>query len=113
MPGIFHYITELKTNDLIAFSGGGSIGCNTLYQLSKKGIKAVLLEQAKITSGTTWHTAGLFWRLRPNDTEIKLLEGTRKVLLNLENETGLHPGFTNNGGIYISHTNVRFHATRL
>lgn len=64
------------------------------------------MEQNKITSGTTWHTSGLFWRLRPNDTEIKLLAGTRKLLLELENETGLNSGFINNGGIYISHTKV-------
>lgn len=53
-------------------TGGGSAGCNTLYHLAKKGVNAVLLERAKLTSGTTWHTAGLVWRLRPNDVEIQL-----------------------------------------
>lgn len=38
--------------------GGGIAGCNTLYQLSKRGVNAVLLEGNKLTSGTTWHTAG-------------------------------------------------------
>jgi len=41
------------------FTGGGSQGCNSLYQLAKRGCKAVLLERSKLTSGTTWHTAGL------------------------------------------------------
>ena len=35
-------------------------------------------------SGTTWHTAGLFWSLRPNDTEIELLTHTRKVITGLQ-----------------------------
>lgn len=87
-------------------SGGGVIGCNVLYQLCKRGVKALLLEQAKVTSGTTWHTAGLFWRLRPNDVEIQLLDGTRNLLNSLESETGLYPGFTKNGGIFIARTEV-------
>lgn len=77
-----------------------------MYQLSKKGVKAVLLEQAKITSGTTWHTAGLLWRLRPSDTEIQILSTTRNLLQNLEEETGLDPGWINNGGIFIARTHV-------
>lgn len=52
-------------------SGGGSAGCFTLYHLAKRGVKAVLLERAKLTSGTTWHTNGLIWRIRPNDTDIQ------------------------------------------
>lgn len=51
--------------------GGGSAGCHALYHLAKRGVKAVLLERAKLTAGTTWHTAGLVWRLRPSDVEIE------------------------------------------
>ena len=50
----------------VVIIGGGSAGCHTLYHLAKRGVKAVLLERAKLTAGTTWHTAGLVWRLRPN-----------------------------------------------
>jgi glycine/D-amino acid oxidase-like deaminating enzyme len=40
--------------------GGGSIGCNTAYQLTRLGMSDVIvLEQAQLTSGTTWHAAGL------------------------------------------------------
>ena len=40
--------------------GGGVIGCSTAYHLAKKGWKdIVLLERAQLTSGTTWHAAGL------------------------------------------------------
>lgn len=89
-------------------AGGGSIGCNTLYQLSKRGIKALLLESGKITCGTTWHTSGLVWSLRPSDVDIKLLKTTRNVLENLEKETGINPGWINNGGIFIARTEVDF-----
>lgn len=42
-------------------TGGGSIGCNTLYHLTKLGVKnAVLLERNHLTSGTTWHTGIYF-----------------------------------------------------
>lgn len=65
--------TELPESAEVVIIGGGSAGCNTLYHLAKRGVKAVLLEQAKLTAGTTWHTAGLVWRLRPNDVEIQLV----------------------------------------
>jgi len=68
---------------------------------------AVLLERDLLTSGTTWHTAGLVWRLRPNDTEIQLLSHTHKVLSGLEEETGVDPGWINNGGIFIASTKTR------
>ena len=56
------------------FTGGGSVGCQTLYHLAKRGVtNAVLLEKDSLTAGTTWHTAGLVWRLRPSDVEIQLL----------------------------------------
>nr|CAD7449091.1 unnamed protein product [Timema bartmani] len=87
--------------------GGGSAGCNALYQLSKRGVKAVLLERSKLTAGTTWHTAGLIWRLRPNDVEIQLLRSTRDLLTKLESETGLDPGWINNGGLYLANNKER------
>ena len=72
--------------------GGGAIGCSTLYHLSTMGVNAILLEKDQITAGTTWHSAGLLWRLRPNDTEIKLIDRTRELVKTdgiLEQETGL------------------------
>ena len=59
----------MKMVDGMVFVGGGSAGCHALYHLAKKGVKTVLLERAKLTSGTTWHTAGLVWSLRPNDVD--------------------------------------------
>ncbi|XP_066595213.1 sarcosine dehydrogenase, mitochondrial [Prorops nasuta] len=88
--------------------GGGSAGCNALYQLGKRGVKAVLLEKSKLISGTTWHTAGLIWGMKNvNDLEMELLKVTREVLIHLEEETGINPGFISNGGLYIAHSPER------
>ncbi|KAI5642497.1 FAD dependent oxidoreductase domain-containing protein [Phthorimaea operculella] len=115
-----HYLKTLRTEkrslatdqDVVSSAdvviiGGGIAGCNTLYQLTKRGVNAVLLERAKLTSGTTWHTAGLVWSLRPCDLEIKLLRDSRKVYSDLENETGDYAGWNNNGGLFISRSKQR------
>ncbi|XP_055610172.1 sarcosine dehydrogenase, mitochondrial [Uranotaenia lowii] len=99
--------TSLPESADVVIIGGGSAGCNTLYQLTKRGIRAVLLEKAKLTAGTTWHTAGLVWRLRPNDVEIQLLASTRNLLMRLEEECGHNSGWINNGGLFISHSDER------
>jgi len=92
----------------VVIIGGGSLGCQTLYHLAKMGVtNTVLLEKDQLTAGTTWHTAGLVWRLRPNDTEIQLLGHTHKVLTNLEAETGIEPGWINNGGLFIANNKER------
>ncbi|XP_043254567.1 sarcosine dehydrogenase, mitochondrial isoform X1 [Colletes gigas] len=92
----------------IVIVGGGSAGCNALYHLGKRGINAVLLDKSKLTSGTTWHTAGLIWSMRsPNDVDMELLSVTKSVLNSLEKETGINPGWIKNGGLYIAHSNER------
>ncbi|XP_067632907.1 sarcosine dehydrogenase, mitochondrial isoform X2 [Eurosta solidaginis] len=95
-----------STADVVII-GGGSAGCHTLYHLAKRGVKAVLLERAKLTAGTTWHTAGLVWRLRPNDIDIQLLNNSRNMLKRLQQDTGHDPGWIQNGGIFIAHTKKR------
>lgn len=89
--------------------GGGSLGCQTLYHLAKLGVGgAVLLERERLTSGTTWHTAGLLWQLRPSDVEVELLAHTRQVVSrDLEEETGLHTGWIQNGGLFIASNQQR------
>eukprot|EP00603_Paraphysomonas_imperforata_P002901 CAMPEP_0114428998 /NCGR_PEP_ID=MMETSP0103-20121206/9239_1 /TAXON_ID=37642 ORGANISM="Paraphysomonas imperforata, Strain PA2" /NCGR_SAMPLE_ID=MMETSP0103 /ASSEMBLY_ACC=CAM_ASM_000201 /LENGTH=887 /DNA_ID=CAMNT_0001598281 /DNA_START=162 /DNA_END=2825 /DNA_ORIENTATION=- len=91
----------------VVIIGGGSVGAATLYSLSKKGVKAVLLEQNQLTSGTTWHSAGLVWRLRPSDIDIQLIAHTRQLALSLEEETGQSTGFVEAGGLFIAATQER------
>ncbi|XP_060107035.1 sarcosine dehydrogenase, mitochondrial [Heteronotia binoei] len=89
--------------------GGGSMGCQTVYHLAKTGVtNVVLLERDRLTSGTTWHTAGLLWQLRPSDVEVELLAHTRNVVSqDLEQETGLHTGWIQNGGLFIASNKQR------
>ncbi|XP_015921050.1 sarcosine dehydrogenase, mitochondrial [Parasteatoda tepidariorum] len=93
----------------VVIIGGGIIGCSTLYHLTKLGCSnAILLEKDQLTAGTTWHTAGLIWRLRPSDTDIQILNYTRHLLNDvLEKETGVHPGWVNNGGLFIANSKER------
>ena len=84
------------------------MGCQTLYHLAKRGVtNAILLEKDQLTAGTTWHTAGLVWRLRPNDVEIQLLSHMVQLVNSLEEETGVNPGWINNGGIFIANNKER------
>ena len=89
--------------------GGGSLGSSTLYHLMKHGVKnAVLLEKDQLTAGTTWHSAGLVWRLRPSDIEAELLNYTRDLGRDvLEEETGVAAGFNENGGLFIANNKER------
>ena len=71
--------------------GGGAVGASTFYHLAKRGLRPVLLEKAKPTAGTTWHSAGLFWSLRSNDVDIQLLGMTKEIVKDggaLDIETG-------------------------
>uniref|UniRef100_A0A8D0HF58 Sarcosine dehydrogenase, mitochondrial n=1 Tax=Sphenodon punctatus TaxID=8508 RepID=A0A8D0HF58_SPHPU len=99
----------LPTSAEVVVVGGGSLGCQTIYHLAKMGVtNIVLLERDRLTSGTTWHTAGLLWQLRPSDVEVELLAHTREVVSrDLEQETGLHTGWIQNGGLFIASNKQR------
>lgn len=86
--------------------GGGSAGCNTLYQLARLGVKAVLLERAKLTAGATWHNTGLIWTISARDIEIQLLNASRELVIRIQEETGVDPLWNNNGGIQVARTKV-------
>ncbi|KFO21517.1 Sarcosine dehydrogenase, mitochondrial [Fukomys damarensis] len=99
----------LPSTASVVVIGGGSLGCQTLYHLAKLGVAgAVLLERERLTAGTTWHTAGLLWQLRPSDVEVELLAHTRRLVSQgLEEETGLHTGWIQNGGLFIASSRQR------
>ena len=103
------YSHNLKNKADVVVLGGGISGASTLYHLAKKGItNTVLIEKHQITSGTTWHSAGLFWSCRPNDIDIEIGQETRDLASNiLENETGINTGWNNNGGLFLANSNER------
>jgi glycine/D-amino acid oxidase-like deaminating enzyme len=75
--------------------GGGIIGCSVAYHLAHMGCKdVVLLERDRLTSGTTWHAAGLMVCFgSTSETSTEMRKYTRDLYARLEAETGLATGF--------------------
>ncbi len=94
--------------------GGGSIGCNTAYHLTKLGHRdVVVLEQGKLTSGTTWHAAGLIVAgLLKSEAECAIYTHGRDLYARLEEETGLPTGFRQVGYLQIATNEERVHEMR-
>ena len=83
--------------------GGGIIGCSTAYHLGKLGwTDTVLLERKKLTSGTTFHAAGLVGQLRTSANITQLLGYSVELYKKLEQETGLQTGWKMNGGLRLA-----------
>ena len=93
----------------VVIIGGGIIGCSIAYHLTKRGITDVLvLERQQLTSGTTWHAAGLIGQLRASRQMTELAKYTAELLYELEAETGLSTGFRQNGSISVATNAERF-----
>ena len=88
--------------------GGGVAGCSAAYHLAKFGWKnIVLLERDQLTSGTTWHAAGLIGQLGSSATITKLRNYSLNLYKQLEIETGLSTGLKQNGSLTIATTEGR------
>ena len=89
--------------------GGGIAGCSTAYHLTKLGQKDVLLlEQGKLTSGTTWHAAGLVGQMRPNRSMTSMSRYGIDLYATLEAETGLATGWKQCGSVNVARTPERW-----
>ena len=92
----------------IVIIGGGISGCSLAYHLAKIGWKdIILLERKKLTSGTTWHAAGLIGQLRPNLNMTRLAKYSADLYVNLEKETGISTGVKQNGSLTVALTEDR------
>ena len=90
--------------------GGGIVGTSIAYHLTKRGVSDVLLlERDQLTSGTTWHAAGLVGQLRPSHNLTKLASYAVELYPRLEEETGQATGFKQVGSITLAQTPERFH----
>jgi 4-methylaminobutanoate oxidase (formaldehyde-forming) len=88
--------------------GGGIAGCSTAYHLAKLGwTDLVLLEQGRLSCGTTWHAAGLVGQLRAQESLTKLVRYSTGLYASLESETGLATGWKNCGSITVARTDER------
>ena len=89
--------------------GGGVIGCSVAYHLTKFGWKdIVLLERDQLTSGTTWHAAGLVSQLGPSAAVTKIRKYTLDLYKNLEKEVDHSAGLRLNGALSIAQTDSRW-----
>ena len=101
-------MTNIPGTARVVIIGGGVIGCSVAYHLAQKGWKEIiLLERKQLTSGTTWHAAGLIAQLRATANMTKLAKYSQELYGNLEKETGVATGFKRCGSITVALTEER------
>jgi 4-methylaminobutanoate oxidase (formaldehyde-forming) len=106
-------MAELPTQAQAVVIGGGIIGTSTAYHLAKLGWKdVILIERNKLTSGTTFHAAGLVGQLRSSANITQLLGESVKLYQTLEQETGLATGWKMNGGLRLACNEERWTEVR-
>jgi heterotetrameric sarcosine oxidase gamma subunit len=92
----------------VVIIGGGVIGASVAYHLTKLGHRdLVLLEQGQLSSGTTWHAAGLVGQLRASESGTRLVQYSTQLYDELEAETGLTAGYKACGGVTVARTEDR------
>lgn len=102
-------MTELPSRARVVIVGGGVIGVSIAYHLTKLGWSdVVLLERKQLTSGTTWHAAGLVGQLRTSINMTKLAKYTGELYRGLEAETGQATGYRQCGSISMATNAERF-----
>ena len=103
----------LPSQARIVIVGGGIAGCSTAYHLSLLGQTDVLLiEQGKLTCGTTWHAAGLVGQMRPNRNMTRMSKYGIELYARLEAETGLATGWKQCGSVNVARTPERMRVLR-
>ena len=89
---------KFPTHADVVVIGGGIIGCSTAYHLARDHkLKVVLLEQNRLTSGSTWHAAGLVGQLRSSASITQVLKYSVDLYKKLDAETGLATGWKMSG----------------
>ena len=99
---------DLPKSTKVVVIGGGVAGTSCAYHLAKFGWKdTILLERDQLTSGTTWHAAGLVGQLGASQTITKLRKYSLDLYKELEKTTGLSTGLKQNGAITVASTKDR------
>ncbi len=102
-------MSNLPSSAKVVIVGGGIVGCSIAYHLAKRGeTDVLLLERKQLTSGTTWHAAGLVGQLRATQNLTRLAQYTTNLFATLEEETGQATGFQQRGSVAIATNEERF-----
>jgi len=102
-------VSEVPSKARVVIVGGGVVGCSVAYHLAKRGCTdVVLLERKQLTSGTTWHAAGLVGQLRATHNLTRLAQYTTNLFKGLEAETGQATGFQQRGSVAVAPNEERF-----
>ncbi|HRK02469.1 MAG TPA: FAD-binding oxidoreductase, partial [Oligoflexia bacterium] len=96
--------SEFPKHARVVVVGGGIIGCSVAYHLAELGWKdIVLVERDRLTSGTTWHAAGLMVTFgSTSETSTEIRKYTRELYKKLEAETGQATGFKDVGFVQVA-----------
>jgi dimethylglycine dehydrogenase len=95
----------MQTHARVVIVGGGIMGTSLLYHLAKEGwTDCVLVEKAELTSGSTWHAAGLVGHISSNLGLAKITSYASNLYPQLEAETGQSVTWHGCGGLYIAYT---------
>ncbi len=98
----------IPANARAVIIGGGVSGCSVAYHLAKAGwTDIVLLERQQLTSGTTWHAAGLIGQLRGSANMTRLAKYSADLYVKLAAETGIETGMRQVGSISVALTAAR------
>jgi 4-methylaminobutanoate oxidase (formaldehyde-forming) len=93
-------MADLPAQARVVIIGGGVVGCSVAYHLAKLGwTDIVLLERKQLTSGTTWHAAGLIGQLRATQNLTMLAKYSAELYAGLEAETGVATGYRQTGSV--------------
>ncbi|MFT4012793.1 MAG: FAD-dependent oxidoreductase [Paracoccus sp. (in: a-proteobacteria)] len=97
----------MKTHVKALVVGGGAVGCGITLHLARAGWDTMLVERDELTSGSTWHAAGLLPLFNMGYATTHIHDYSVKLYAGLEAETGLNAGFTRCGNLRMAQTDAR------
>ena len=94
---------SLPAHARIVIVGGGAVGCSIAYHLAKLGATDVLLvERSALTSGCTWHAAGLVGQLRSKSNLTRMMQMSAELYSRIGEETGQDVGWHGTGSLRLA-----------
>lgn len=106
-------MSEFPTQAQVVIIGGGVGGNSIAYHLTKLGWKdVVVLERHELTSGSTWHSAGLVGQMRSDANLTRMMHYSTNLYRELKNETGQDTGWREVGGVRLACSAERMEETK-